>query len=182
MKYELYYISILLYINITILCKKCGTKLVYINFNDLFIMIMISLNIQWLLQGKLFLKITFSKQPTETMYDTLYRVYMSCIKRKGGLWKFKNLLWGTFQLSITMKVFNDFAPIPLKIKCYSILQKRLSRILDISNCDVIYYVIYVICSNYVGKAISPLFAWPSSYTVVNNWKSNDFTDQWWCSG
>ena len=61
-----------------------------------------------------------------------------------------------------MKVFIDFALIPLKIKCYSILQKRLSRILDISNCDVIYYVIYVICSHYVGKAISPLFAWPSS--------------------
>ena len=37
-----------------------------------------------------------------------------------------------------MKVFIDFALIPLKIKCYSILQERLSRILDISNCDVIY--------------------------------------------
>ena len=34
---------------------------------------------------------------------------------------------------------------------------------DISNCDVIYYVIYVICSHYVGKAIGPLFAWPSSF-------------------
>ena len=67
----------------------------------------------------------------------------------------------SFRLS-TMKVFIDFALIPLKIKCYSILQKRLSRILDISNCDVIYYVIYVICSHYVGKAISSLFAWPSS--------------------
>ena len=61
-----------------------------------------------------------------------------------------------------MKVFIDFALIPLKIKCYSVLQKRLSRKLDISNCDVIYYVIYVICSHYVGEAISPLFAWPSS--------------------
>ena len=44
-----------------------------------------------------------------------------------------------------MKVFTDFALIPLKIKCYSILQKRLSRMLDISNCDIIYNVIYVIC-------------------------------------
>ena len=61
-----------------------------------------------------------------------------------------------------MKVFIDFALIPLEIKCYSILQKRLIRVLDISNCDVIYYVIYVICSHYLGKAISPLFAWPSS--------------------
>ena len=61
-----------------------------------------------------------------------------------------------------MKVFIDFALISLKIKCYSILQKRRSRMLDISNCDVIYYVIYAICSHYVGKAISPLFAWPSS--------------------
>ena len=61
-----------------------------------------------------------------------------------------------------MKIFIDFALIPLKIKCYIILQKRLSCMLDISNCDVIYYVIYVICSHYVGKAISPLFAWPSS--------------------
>ena len=61
-----------------------------------------------------------------------------------------------------MKIFIDFALIPLKIKCYSILQKRLSCIFDISNYDVIYYVIYVICSHYVGKAISPLFAWPSS--------------------
>ena len=38
--------------------------------------------------------------------------------------------------------------------------------LDISNCDVLYYVIYVICSHYVGKAISPLFAWPSSYVFL----------------
>ena len=65
-----------------------------------------------------------------------------------------------------MKVFIDFAPIPLKIKCFSILQKRMSRMLDNSNCDVIYYVIYVICSHYVGKAISPLFAWPKSYMFV----------------
>ena len=64
-----------------------------------------------------------------------------------------------------MKLFIYFVLIPLKIKCYSILQKRLSRMLDISNCDVIYNVIYVIRSHYVGKAISPLFAWPSSYTV-----------------
>ena len=46
------------------------------------------------------------------------------------------------------------------------LQKRLSRMLDISNCDVIYCVIYVICSHYVGKAISPLFAWRSSYAIT----------------
>ena len=36
---------------------------------------------------------------------------------------------------------------------------------DISNCDVIYYAIYVIYSHYVGKAISPLFAWPSSCVI-----------------
>ena len=53
-------------------------------------------------------------------------------------------------------------------KCYSIFQKRLSRMLDFFNCDVIYYVIYVICSHYVGKAISPLFAWPSS--IIKNLK------------
>ena len=35
-----------------------------------------------------------------------------------------------------MEAFIDFALIPLKIKCYSILQKRVSRMLDISNCDV----------------------------------------------
>ena len=56
-----------------------------------------------------------------------------------------------------MKVFIDFALIPLKIKCYSILQKRQSRMLDISNCDVIYYVIYVICLHYVGKGHKPPF-------------------------
>ena len=33
---------------------------------------------------------------------------------------------------------------------------------DFSYCDVICYIIYVICSLYVRKAISPLFAWPSS--------------------
>ena len=38
---------------------------------------------------------------------------------------------------------------------------------DISYCDVIYYVIYVICSHYVSKAISPLFAWPSSCMNLN---------------
>ena len=65
-----------------------------------------------------------------------------------------------------MKVFIDFALIPLKIKCYSILQKHRSRMLDISNCDVIYDVIYVICSHFVGKAISPLFAWPGSLGFV----------------
>ena len=37
--------------------------------------------------------------------------------------------------------------------------------LDISNFDVIYYVIYVICSHNVGNAISPLFAWRSSFQV-----------------
>ena len=67
-----------------------------------------------------------------------------------------------------MKVFIDFALIPSKIKCYSILQKRMSRMFDISNCDVIYYVILVICSHYVEKAISPLFAWPSSFTFICN--------------
>ena len=62
----------------------------------------------------------------------------------------------------------DFALIPLKIKYYSILQKLLSRMLYISNCEVIYYVIYVICSHYIGKAISPLFAWPSSFITWKN--------------
>ena len=37
-----------------------------------------------------------------------------------------------------MKIFIDFVLIPLKIKCYSILKKRPSRKLDISNWDVIY--------------------------------------------
>ena len=46
---------------------------------------------------------------------------------KGAYGNLKKKLWGTFQLSITMKVFIDFALIPLKIKCYSILQKRLSQ-------------------------------------------------------
>ena len=50
-------------------------------------------------------------------------------------------------------------------KILQYLQNRLSRMLDISNCDVIYYVIYVICSHYVRKAISPLFTWPSSYVI-----------------
>ena len=31
------------------------------------------------------------------------------------------------------------------------LKKRPSRKLDISSCDDIYYVIYVICSHYVEK-------------------------------
>ena len=40
--------------------------------------------------------------------------------------------------------------------------------LDISHCDIIYYVIYIICSHYVRKAISPLlgqlksFLWDST--------------------
>ena len=38
---------------------------------------------------------------------------------------------------------------------------------DISYCEVIYYVIYVISSHYVSKAISPLFDWPSSYDYVH---------------
>ena len=40
--------------------------------------------------------------------------------------------------------------------------------LDISNCDVIYYVIYVIFSHYIRKAISPLFAWPSSLMILQS--------------
>ena len=44
--------------------------------------------------------------------------------------------------------------------------------MDISNCDVIYYFIYVICSHFVGKAISPLFAWPSSCVWVRDFLSN----------
>ena len=59
------------------------------------------------------------------------------------------------------------------------LQKRLSRMLDISNCDVIYYFIYVTCSHYVGKAISPLFAWPTSlvfYRNKRNWYRKKISD------
>ena len=38
---------------------------------------------------------------------------------------------------------------------------------------VIYKVIYVICSHYVGKAISPLFAWPSSNIVTTKkWQTD----------
>ena len=87
---------------------------------------------------------------------------------KRGFMVILKILWGTFQLSITIKVFIDFALIPLKIKYYGILQKRLSRMLDISNCDVIYYVIYVIFSHYIRKVISPLFAWPSSYYLIRS--------------
>ena len=96
----------------------------------------------------------------------IYHIIYELHQAKRGLMVILKILWGTFQLSITMKVFIDFLLIPLKIQCYSILQKRLSRMFDISNCDVIYYVIYVICSHYVGKAISPLFAWPSSYILL----------------
>ena len=60
--------------------------------------------------------------------------YMSCIKRKGGYGNFNFFFCKVhFQLSITMKVFIEFTLIPLKIKCHSILQKRLSRTFDISN-------------------------------------------------
>ena len=43
---------------------------------------------------------------------------------------FKNFV-RYISVSITIKVFIDFALIPLKIKYYSILQKRPSRMLDI---------------------------------------------------
>ena len=33
--------------------------------------------------------------------------------------------------------------------------------LDIPNCDVIYYVIYIICSHYVRKAITPFSLGPA---------------------
>ena len=51
----------------------------------------------------------------------------------------------------------------LENKSYTILLKSLSCMLDISHCDVIHYIIYIICSHNVRKAISPLFAWASSY-------------------
>ena len=94
---------------------------------------------------------------------------------KGAYGNFKIFLWGSFQLSITMKVFIDFALIPLKRKCNSILKKRPSRMLHISNCDVIYYVIYVICWHYVWKAISPLFPWPSSYVSIESAQNSSNT-------
>ena len=59
--------------------------------------------------------------------------------------------------------FYLFCTSTLENKSYTILLKRLSCILDISHCDVIYYIIYIICSHNVRKAISPLFAWASSY-------------------
>ena len=74
-------------------------------------------------------------------YWVVYWNIWAASSEKGAYGNLKNKLWGKFQLSITMKVFIDFALIPLKIKCYSILQKRPSLMLDISNCDVIYYVI-----------------------------------------
>ena len=45
------------------------------------------------------------------------------------------------------------------------LLKQLTRMFDISYSDVIYYVINVICSHYVKRAIIPLFDWASSYFI-----------------
>ena len=100
------------------------------------------------------------------VYDTLWS-YKICElhQAKRGLMVILNIFVRYISAFDYYEGFIDFALIPLKIKCYSILQKRWSRMLDISNCDVIYYVIYVICSHYVGKAISPLFAWPSSCDI-----------------
>ena len=61
------------------------------------------------------------------------------------------------------KSFHWFFAHILENKCNGILLNHLKRMFDLSYCDVIYYVIYVICSLYVRKAISPLFAWPSSF-------------------
>ena len=61
------------------------------------------------------------------------------------------------------KSFYWYCTSTLENKPNSILLKRLSCMLDRSHCDVIYYVIHVICSHNVKKAISPLFAWASSY-------------------
>ena len=68
------------------------------------------------------------------------------------------------------KSFHWFFVNILENKCYSILLNRLGHLFDISYCDIIYYVIYdviyIISSHYVRKAISPFFAWASSYVFL----------------
>ena len=62
--------------------------------------------------------------------------------------------------------FHWFFANTLENRCYGILLKCLRRMLGISYCDVIYYVIYVICFHYVRKTINPLFAWASSCVIL----------------
>ena len=57
------------------------------------------------------------------------------------------------------KSFHWFFAYILENKCNGILLNSLRCMFDISYCDVI-------CSHYVRKAISPLFAWPSSYVSL----------------
>ena len=73
------------------------------------------------------------------------------------------------------KSLHWFFAYTLEKKCFSILLKRLRLVFDISYCDVIYYVIFFICSLYVIKAISPLFAWCSSYVFQLWYSVHDFT-------
>ena len=64
------------------------------------------------------------------------------------------------------KSFHWFFAYILENKCNGILLNSLRCMFDISYCDVIYYVIDIIWSHYVWKAINPLFAWPSSYPYI----------------
>ena len=64
------------------------------------------------------------------------------------------------------KSFHWFFTYILENKCNGSLLNHLRCMFDNIYCDIIYYVIYVICSHYVSKAISPLFAWRSSYMYI----------------
>ena len=87
---------------------------------------------------------------------------MSWAKRKRGLMVIFEILGRDISLFEYYKSFHWFFAYVLDNKCNGISLNHLRRMFDIYYCDVIYYVIYVICSHYVSKAISPLFAWPSS--------------------
>ena len=101
--------------------------------------------------------------------NAMFPVYVKYIyelaKAKRGLM----VIFKIFIIGISVfeycETFHWFCTSTSENKCYNILLKSLSGMLAIPKCDIIYYVIYVIWLQYVRKAISPLFAWASSYVI-----------------
>ena len=84
------------------------------------------------------------------MYTFLSEVY-ECINELGqakrGLMVIFEILGRDISVIEYYKSFHWFFAYILEYKCNGILLNNLRCMFDISYCDIIYYVIYVICSH-----------------------------------
>ena len=96
------------------------------------------------------------------MFDNTYEL----VQAKRGLKVILEIVGRGISVNEYYKRFHWFLANTLENKCYGILLKRQRRMFDISYCDVIYYVIYVICTHNIMNAIC--IPYISEYTCATH--------------